>query len=77
MKKAASISWLTDRCTLFLTWWQEIIINWVASWKTVSTIIIVSADGNEQCEWDLPFDLDLQRLELEELMSKDADRCDT
>lgn len=74
MKKAASLSWLTDRCTPFLSWWQEIIINWVASWRTVSTIVIVSADGNEQCEWDLPSDTDLKRLELEEILRKEAER---
>lgn len=77
MKRAASISWLCDRCTPWLSWWQEIILNWVASWRTVSTIVVVSADGDEQAEWNLPSDLDLQRLELEELMHKDADPCDT
>lgn len=77
MKKAASISWLTNRCTPFLAWWQELILNWVASWRTVSTIVIVSADGSEQCEWDLPSDTDLKRLELEEILRKEADPCDT
>lgn len=77
MKRAASISWLTDRCNPWLPWWQELILNWIASWSTVGVMVIVSADGEEQCEWSLPSDLDLQRLELEELMHKDADRCDT
>lgn len=75
MKKAASISWLTDRCTPWLRWWQEVILNWVASWRTVSTLVAISADGEEQASWDLPSDLDLQRIELEELLQKDS--CDT
>lgn len=77
MKKAASISWLTDRCTPWLHWWQELILNWVASWATVSMIVVVSADGNMQGEWALPSDLDFKRLELEELLDLDKDRCDT
>lgn len=70
MKKAASVSWLTDRCNPWLTWWQELLINWVASWPTVGAVVIISASGDEQCEWKLPSDLDLKRLELEELLDR-------
>ena len=74
MKKAASIWSLTDRQTPWLAWWQELILNWVASWRTVSTIHIVSADGEDEISWDVPSDLDLQRLELEELLEQDIQR---
>lgn len=73
MKQSTSFSWLTNRCVPFLSWWQELILNWVASWSTISTLIIISSDGEDQCEWDLPTDTELKRLELEELMG----RCDT
>lgn len=68
MKRAASISWLTDRCTPWLAWWQELILNWVASWATVGALVVISPDGERQCEWSLPSDLELKRQELEELL---------
>jgi hypothetical protein len=74
MKKAATLWSLTDRQTPWLRWWQEIILNWVASWRTVSTIVVVSANGEDQISWDVPSDLDMQRLELEELLDHDAER---
>lgn len=70
MKRAASLSWLFDRCTPWLTWWQELILNWVASWATISTLVVIAADGEKQCEWSLPSDLELERQRLEELMEK-------
>lgn len=75
MKKAATIWHLLSRCTPWLHWWQELILNWVSSWRNVSTIVVISADGEEQISWDVPSDLDLQRLELEELL--DQEPCDT
>ena len=74
MKKAATLWSLTDRQTPWLHWWQELLLNWIASWRTVSTIVVVSADGDDQISWDVPSDLDLQRLELEELLDHDAER---
>ena len=68
MKKAATLWHLLNRCTPWLSWWQELILNWVSSWRNVSTIVVISADGEEQISWDVPSDLDLQRLELEELL---------
>jgi hypothetical protein len=35
MKRAASPASLLDRSTPWLRWWQELILNWVASWSTV------------------------------------------
>ena len=74
MKKAASFWSLTDRQTPWLRWWQELLLNWVASWQSVGTIVVVSADGEDQISWDVPSDLQLHRMELEELLEQDADR---
>lgn len=75
MKRAANLSWFTDRSTPWVTWWQELILNWVASWATVSTLIVVSADGELQCSWSLPTDLEMDRQQLEQALQQD--RCDT
>jgi hypothetical protein len=70
MKRSASLSWLLDRNTPWLYWWQELILNWVSSWGTISTLLVVNADGTERCEWDLPTDVEIARSELEELLEK-------
>ena len=70
MKRSASPSWLLDRSTPWLAWWQELILNWVASWHAVSTITVFSADGDEFAEWDLPSDIELIRQELEQLLKE-------
>ena len=75
MKKAATLWVILNRSTPWLHWWQELILNWVASWKSISTIVVISADGEDQCQWNVPSDLDLQRMELEELL--DQEPCDT
>lgn len=75
MKKAANIWTLCNRCTPWLRWWQELILNWVASWKSIGTLVVISADGDLQCQWNVPSDLDLQKMELEELL--DQEPCDT
>lgn len=77
MKKAATLWTLINRSTPWLRWWQELILNWVASWKSIGTLVVISADGEYQISWDVPSDLDLQRMELEELMDRDPDPCDT
>ena len=67
MKRAASPALLLDRCTPWLRWWQELILNWVSSWSTIGCLTVTSAADPEQfASWDLPSDLDLQRAELEE-----------
>jgi hypothetical protein len=69
MKRAASPSHLLSRDVSWLAWWQELILNWVSSWETVGTITVSSAAApDEWMAWDLPTDLDLVRLELEELL---------
>lgn len=69
MKRAASFSWFVGRDFPWLSWWQELILNWVASWATVGLLVVVDADGDQQAEWHLPTDLDLKRIELEELLA--------
>ncbi len=68
MKRATSLSLLLSRETPWLRWWQELILNWVASWSTVGDLTVSSADGEDYTAWELPTDLELKRLELEELL---------
>jgi hypothetical protein len=68
MKRASSLSWLLERSTPWLAWWQELVLNWAASWGSVGSLVVISADRQESCEWDLPTDLELKRQELEELL---------
>lgn len=69
MKRAATPSWLISREIHWLSWWQELIINWVASWGAVGTLVVTSADRDRECSWDVPSDLQLARMKLEELIS--------
>ena len=68
MKRAASLSWLLDRRTPWLSWWQELLLNWAASWVSVGALVVTAPDGDQSCEWSLPTDLELQRQQLEELL---------
>jgi hypothetical protein len=68
MKRASSLSALLDCSTPWLTWWQEIILTWVASWHAIGTLVITSPDGEYEIFWDMPSDIELQRMELEELL---------
>ena len=68
MKRAASLSTLLDRQTPWLAWWQELILNWVASWASVGSLTVYSATEDEYAEWDVPTDLEMARMELEELV---------
>jgi hypothetical protein len=70
MKRLATISWLLDRQVSWLPWWQELLLNWVSSWSTISTLQVVAADRDEVFTWDLPTDLDHQRDQLEELLDR-------
>jgi hypothetical protein len=72
MKRSTSLSWLLERSNPWLAWWQEPILNWAASWGSVGSLVVISADGEQSCEWDLPTDLELKRLELEELLDVPA-----
>ena len=70
MKRACSLSWLLERSNRWLPWWQELTLNWVASWRSVGTLVVCSADGQEECHWSLPSDVDMQRAELEQLLER-------
>jgi hypothetical protein len=73
MKRASTISTLLDTSTPWLTWWQELILNWVASWETIETLHCTSSNTDQYVYWDLPTDLDLARLELEELLDAEPE----
>jgi ABC-type oligopeptide transport system substrate-binding subunit len=68
MKRSSSLSWLLDRQTPWLPWWQELILNWVASWSSIGTLVVTQANGDKDMSWNLPTDLELQRAQLEELV---------
>jgi phage anti-repressor protein len=69
MKRATNLSTLLDCSTPWLAWWQELILNWVASWNTIETLHVTSTKTDQEVTWDVPTDLDLARQELEELLS--------
>jgi hypothetical protein len=68
MKRAASPASLLDRSTPWLHWWQELILNWVASWSTVGEVTVTSSTTDEYIGWNVPTDIDLARMQLEELI---------
>ena len=70
MKRATSPADLLDRSTPWLAWWQEIILNWVASWHAVGELTVTSTTTDEYVGWDVPTDLELARMELEELIER-------
>ena len=73
MKRATSVSALLDRSTPWLAWWQELLLNWVASWESVQSLQVTSARTDEYAQWDVPTDLELARLQLEELLSAEPE----
>jgi hypothetical protein len=74
MNRASKISTLFDTSTPWLTWWQELILNWAASWDTIETLHCTSAKTDDCLIWDVATDLDLARLELEELLDVQGER---
>ncbi|MEN9860518.1 MAG: hypothetical protein RLZZ515_1000 [Cyanobacteriota bacterium] len=68
MKRAASLSSLMDRSMPWLSWWQELILNWVASWHAIEILHVTSSRTDETLTFNVPTDLELARLELEELL---------
>jgi hypothetical protein len=68
MKPATTLSTLLDRKTPWLTWWQELILNWAASWETIETLHVTSARTDDCITWNVPSDLELARLDLEKLL---------
>ena len=68
MKRASTLSTLLDTSTPWLSWWQELILNWVASWESVETLHVTSSKTDQDVTWDVPTDLELKRMELEQLL---------
>ena len=73
MKRASSLSALLDRSAPWLAWWQELILNWVASWDSIQTLHVTSSTSDDYLEWDVLSDLDLARLKLEELLDAEPE----
>jgi hypothetical protein len=68
MKRSSSLSWLVSRNVPWLPWWQELLLNWISSWASITSLTVVSADREQYVSWDLPTDLELQKAELEALL---------
>ena len=68
MKRASTLSTLLDTSTPWLSWWQELILNWAASWQSIETLHCTSAVTDQEVTWDVPTDLELKRIELEQLI---------
>lgn len=68
MKRATNLSALVDCSTPWLAWWQELILNWVASWESVETLHVTSSQTDQEITWDVPTDVELARMQLEELL---------
>ena len=74
MKRASTILDLLDRSMPWLAWWQELILNWVASWETIETLHVTSSKTDQDVTWDIPTDLELARQELEELLNAETEQ---
>ena len=68
MKRASTLSTLLDTSTPWLSWWQELILNWAASWQSIETLHVTSSKTDQEVTWDVPTDLELKRIELEQLL---------
>ena len=74
MKRATNLSTLLDCSTPWLAWWQELILNWVASWESIEILHVTSSATDKEVTWDVPTDLELARQELEELLSAETEQ---
>ena len=70
--RATNLSTLLDRSTPWLAWWQELILNWVASWETIETLHVTSSRTDDEITWNIPTDLELVRMELKELLDVES-----
>jgi hypothetical protein len=43
-------------------------LNWAASWETIETLHCTSSKTDQEVTWDVPTDLELKRMELEQLL---------
>ena len=74
MKRATNLPPLLDRSIPWLAWWQELILNWVASWGTIETLHVTSSKTDQEATWEGLSDLELARMELEELLSAETEQ---
>lgn len=72
MKRASTLRYLFDRTAPWLAWWQELILNWVASWETIENLHVTSSRTDDEITWNIPTDLELARQELEELLDVES-----
>jgi hypothetical protein len=63
------LAFLFHRSNPWLRWWQEIILNWVSTWSTISVLIVASPDDEHNCQWN--DDYDAIRAGLEQLLQRD------
>lgn len=72
MKRASSLSKVFEITTPWLAWWQELILNWVATWQSIDYMHVCSSATDDCLEWDVPSDVELARMELEELLDVES-----
>ena len=72
MKRASSLSDVFELTTPWLAWWQELILNWVASWETIETLHVTSSKTDQEATWEAPSDWELARMELEEALDVES-----
>jgi hypothetical protein len=50
-----------------LPWWQELILDWIATWQTIRYLQVEAVADGESLIWECPTDLDYARQDLEAL----------
>lgn len=68
---------LLDLSTPWLTWCQELLINYLATLPNIGTITIESPDGTNYTQWNGRLDLEMQRAILEDCLYIDEPCQDT
>ena len=38
MKRSSSLAWLLSRNVPWLPWWQELLLNWISSWASITSL---------------------------------------
>lgn len=68
---------LLDFSTPWLTWWQELLINYLATLPNIGTITIESPDGTNYTQWNGRLDIEMQRAILEQSLDIEGPCRDT
>lgn len=53
----------------WLPWWQELILNWVGSWRTVAQVTVISA--SRESYLDYLSEAETVRIRLEQMLELD------